>query len=61
MTSTATCNMMNRAYEDLKTMTIEQLKEAAALSLSKMNARESALFRHQCNYAIMKKRSGAWA
>lgn len=60
MTPTNVCNMMNAAYEVLKTMTVAQIKEAAKVADKKMGAKDAALFKHQCNFALMKKRSGAW-
>lgn len=60
LTPTALCETMNKVYETLKPMTPEQIKEASDMAVMKMPPQEAALFKHQCNYALMKKNSGAW-
>ncbi len=52
--------MMNEAYVILKTMTVGQLREAKLMVHTKMNAKEAALFIHQCNYTVRKKQEGKW-
>lgn len=61
MTPTSVCKMMNEAYEVLKTMTIEEIKQASDLAAVSMDMYQAALFRYQCKFAIMKKRTGAWS
>ena len=52
---------MNKAYEMLKNLTINQIKEAKELSYLKMSGNEQLIFQNQCEYTINKKQSGAWA
>ena len=54
------CEMMNKVYDVLKTMTIEQIQEAAKLALIEMPEDQAELFQHQCQFAIKKKREGKW-
>ena len=60
MTPTNICNMMNEAYEILKTMTIKQIIEASKMAVWKMSQKEAALFQHQCRFAIHKKLAKKW-
>ena len=61
MTPTKVCNMMNKAYEVLKTMSIEEIKKASRMATREMGLSEATLFQHQCKFALRKKSSGAWA
>jgi len=60
MTPTKVCNMMNKAYEVLKTMSIEEIKKASKMSTIEMALPQATLFQHQCSFALRKKYSGAW-
>ena len=53
-------SIMNQVYEELKKMTIPQIKEALSQSNAKLSNEEYLLFEHQCNFAISKKESGLW-
>jgi len=44
-----------------KTMTIEEIRQASDLADTEMDIKQAALFQHQCKFAIMKKRTGAWS
>lgn len=60
MTPTKVCNTMNKAYEVLKTMTIEEIKQASRIATTEMSLPQATLFQHQCSFALRKKYSGAW-
>lgn len=61
MTPTKVCNMMNKAYDVLKTMTVEEIKQASKVATIEMPLAQATLFQHQCRFALRKKSSGAWA
>ena len=60
MTPTKVCTMMNKAYDILKTMSIDEIKQASKKASSSMSLGQTVLFQHQCRFAISKKISGAW-
>lgn len=60
ITPTAVCAMMNNVYENLKSMTPEQIKEAAKIAEWNMSAAQARVFKHQCCFALWKKSKGAW-
>jgi hypothetical protein len=61
MTPTFVCNMMNKVYDKLKEMSVQQIEEAKSLAEIKLtDEKHLVLFIHQCNYAIEKKMSGKW-
>lgn len=61
LTDTATCNMMNKVYETMKPLTIAQIAQMRDVAIATMPPAHGALLAHQCKFAILKKRAGAWA
>ncbi len=60
MTPTHVCKMMNKVYETLKPMTIDQIKEASLMAPLKMPLNQAVLYQHQCKFTIWKKQQGKW-
>ena len=52
---------MNKAYEVLKTMTVEQLERAKNKAYTEFTVTsERELFLYQCNETIRRKTKGSW-
>ena len=53
---------MNKVYEELKTMTIDQIKRCkdGAYTKFRTGSYYQRLFMHQCDFAIEKKQNGEW-
>ena len=61
VTPTKMCKMMNKAYEVLKTMTVEQLERAKDKAYTEFTVTsERELFLYQCNETIRRKTKGSW-
>jgi hypothetical protein len=56
MTSTVTCELMNKIYEILKPMSIAQLQEAQAIYQSE----SMHIAAYCCHETIRRKRKGIW-
>jgi hypothetical protein len=52
---------MNKVYDRLKTMTIEQIEQCKSEAVRMGKELFTKTFKAQCDYAISKKQSGEWA
>ncbi len=51
---------MNKVYEMLKPMTVEQIRSMKEKAWQLMPLGQARLLSHQCDYALAKKAAGAW-
>ena len=53
-------NTMNKVYTELKTMTVEQIKQCKDQAYTALKGYHQEVFQIQCDYAIEKKLAGKW-
>ena len=51
---------MNKVYTELKTMTVEQIKQCKDQAYTALKGYHQEVFQIQCDYAIEKKLAGKW-
>ena len=60
MTPTHLCQTMNKVYEMLRTLTLEELNRMISVVNNETDPKIWALLRHQIEYTIYKKNIGKW-